>query len=39
VQDAERQIPLGAHDSCAFPGDELCPDTGITVPGPLFPKW
>jgi hypothetical protein len=24
---------------CAFPGDPLCPDTPITVPGPLFPEW
>lgn len=24
---------------CAYPGDALCPDTPITVPGPLLPDW
>lgn len=26
-------------DPCAFPGDPLCPDTDITVPGPHLPDW
>ena len=25
-------------DPCAYPGDPLCPDTPITVPGPHLPQ-